>query len=337
MAVVCRQLSIPWSLQLLWQGWLLTCLGCTPFLTSPPQNKSPLRSITNNSDQAILEITTLRWPSTSQVQPDKLWQGIDEQGLSIELRQQLAANGLRIGILTGEDPESLKLLQTEAQAVSVSTTKPVEETPTTIAEIRQETPTTDEDGKLLPETINLDNTESTTSGPNAVVVQPKPLRMMSPHETGLRKHTLYLQPGQPAELLPGGIHEHWPLLIRDQTGVRGRSLQHAQGALQVNAQSRANGALQLTIKPEIQHGEPKPNWIGEDGMIRQEFRKPKELFPELTLDVPLKAGQALVLAPLPERPGSWGQYFLSANEQNKLIPRVLIIRVVREPLDELWK
>ncbi len=337
MTVECHPLSISWSLRLLWQGWILTCLGCTPFLTAPSPSKSPLRSIANNNEQAVLEITTLRWPSTSQVQPDKLWQGIDEQGLSIELRQQLAANGLRIGILTGEDPESLKLLQTEAQAVSVPTTKPVAETPTTIEEIRQETPTTNDHGKLLPETINLDSAESSITGANEVAVKPKPLRMMSPQETGLRKHTLYLQPGQPAELLPGGIHEHWPLLIRDQTGVRGRSLQHAQGALQVNAQPRTNGALQLTIKPEIQHGEPKPNWIGEDGMIRQEYRKPKELFPELTLDIPLKAGQALVLAPLPERPGSWGQYFLSSNEQNKLIPRVLIIRVVREPLDELWK
>jgi len=329
----------------------LVCLiftGCT-FLNSPDKtvNKSPLRPFEPNEHQAALEITTLHLPKQTPEQREQLWSGIDELAIDPELRRQLALNGFRIGILRGPNPPVLEeMITAQLTGSELSHVKPIkisaasessegepnkkkEETKKpTPDDLREERPTA-APAKSVAEIDEQAEVEKETFG----VVKPKKLAARAP---GVRTHTIYLQKDQPVELQSGGSHEQWPLLWNHGGQLQGKTLIGAQGVWQVRARQRNNGLL-LKLSPEIQHGVGKMEWLGEDGVIRQEFRKPKEQFASLAIETQLQPGQALVLVPQPDRPGSMGQYFLGHRTGEELQPRLLLVRVVRAGSDELLK
>jgi hypothetical protein len=327
---------------------LLGTAGCTFLNTTPAaSSKSPLRPFEPNEHQAALEITTLQLPKQTPDERERLWSGIDELALDPELRRQLAINGFRAGIIRGDTPAALEELiasQLTGNALShvdplklpaaneestKSDSKPSEATkPATPNDLRVETPTA-APAKNIAEQETKPETEQETFG----VVKPKRLATREP---GVRTHTIYLQTDQPVELQSGGLHDQWPLLWNQAGQLQGKTLTAAQGVWQVRARQRNNGLL-LKLTPEIQHGEAKSQWVGEDGVFRQEIRKPKQQFAALAIEAQLQPGQALVLVPQADRPGSMGQYFLGHRTGEELQPRLLLVRVSRTGSDELLK
>jgi hypothetical protein len=329
----------------------LLCLcfaGCT-FLnsSSPSTNKSPLRPFEPSEHQAALEITTLHLPKQTPEQREKLWSGIDELALEPELRRQLALNGFRAGILRGPNPPELEeMITSQLTGSELSHTKPIkiaaesepaeddaikkkdETKKSTPSELREEIPTAAPAKNVVENKEQLEN-EKESFG----IVKPKRLAAREP---GVRTHTIYLQKDQLVELQSGGLHEQWPLLWNQGGQLQGKTLHGAQGVWQVGARQRNNGLL-LKLTPEIQYGEAKADWIPENGIIRQGFRKPKQQFAGLAIETQLQPGQALVLAPQTDRPGSMGQYFLGHRTGEELQPRLLLVRVVRAGTDELLK
>lgn len=322
--------------------------GCT-FLNSsaPVGNKSPLRPFEPNEHQAALEITTLHLPKQTPEEREQLWSGIDELAIDPELRRQLALNGFRIGILRGVNPPALEeMITAQLTGSELSHVKPIKVSTDsessedeankktdkaqklTPSDLREETPIA-EPAKSIADKDEKEENEKETFG----VVKPKKLAVRAP---GVRTHTIYLQKDQPVELQSGGLHEQWPLLWNHGGQLQGKTLLGAQGVWQVRARQRNNGLL-LKLSPEIQHGVAKMEWVGEDGVIRQEFRKPKEQFAALAIEMQLQPGQALVLVPQHDRPGSMGQYFLGHRTSEELQPRLLLVRVVRAGSDELLK
>lgn len=320
--------------------------GCT-FLTTTPtaSSKSPLRPFEPNEHQAALEITTLHLPKQTPEERERLWSGIDELALDPELRRQLAVNGFRAGIIRGETPAALEeMIAAQLTGKAVSHVDPLKigtETkddekqgaseaskPKSPGELRQDTPTVAA-AKNATEQVLQEETEKETFG----VVKPKRLATREP---GVRTHTIYLQTDQPVELQTGGLHEQWPLLWNQAGQLQGKTLLQAQGVWQVRARQRNNGLL-LKLTPEIQHGVAKSEWVGEDGVFRQEFRKPKQAFAGLALETQLQPGQGLILVPQADRPGSMGQYFLGHRIGEELQPRLLLVRVTRAGTDELLK
>lgn len=67
-------------------------------------------------DTVVVEIASLRVPY-EQID-EQFWRGVDEQFLSLEIRQKLAGNGFRGGILSGELPASLRDALAEGQISS---------------------------------------------------------------------------------------------------------------------------------------------------------------------------------------------------------------------------
>jgi len=337
----------PFSLVMLCAHILLLSAGCTFLSTTPStSSKSPLRPFEPNEHQAALEITTLHLPKQSPEERERLWAGIDELALDSELRRQLTVNGFRAGIIRGETPALLEEMikaQLTGEALShvdplkiATDAKPSDEQPNadtaakpkSPADLRQETPTA-APAKSTAEQETQTESEQETFG----VVKPKRLAAREP---GVRTHTIYLQTDQPVELQSGGLHDQWPLLWNQSGQLQGKTMYQAQGVWQVRARPRNNGLL-LKLTPEIQHGEPKSQWVGEDGVFRQEIRKPKQQFAALAIEAQLQPGQALVLVPQADRPGSMGQYFLGHRTGEEMQPRLLLIRVARVGSDELLK
>ncbi len=88
---------------------LLAIAGCTtPF----SKGKSPLLPPQMSPDSAVLEMFFVRVPFGDPAVNGKLWDEIDEQPLAPDLRERLARNGFRAGLLGGQLPEELaKLLE----------------------------------------------------------------------------------------------------------------------------------------------------------------------------------------------------------------------------------
>jgi hypothetical protein len=87
---------------------LLAIAGCAG--TPLSKGTSPLRPAQMSSDSVVLEMFFVRFPFGDKDVNDKLWEQIDEQQSSPDLRQRLARNGFRIGLLSGQMPGELSKL-----------------------------------------------------------------------------------------------------------------------------------------------------------------------------------------------------------------------------------
>ena len=79
---------------------LLALAGCTPL----PQGKSPLMPTQMSPDSVVLDMFFVRFPFGDPAVNEKLWEQIDEQQFAPDLRERLAQNGFRVGVVSGQMP-----------------------------------------------------------------------------------------------------------------------------------------------------------------------------------------------------------------------------------------
>lgn len=95
---------------------LLATAGCT---TPLPKGTSPLAPAQMSRDSVVLEMFFARFPFGDPTIDEKLWEEIDEQQFAPELRQRLARNGFRVGLVSGQMPVDLsKLLELSGKPTS---------------------------------------------------------------------------------------------------------------------------------------------------------------------------------------------------------------------------
>ena len=85
---------------------LLLLAGCTPL----PKGKSPLMAAQMSPDSVVLDMFFVRFPFGDATLNEKLWAKIDEQQIAPELRERLAQNGFRAGVVSGQMPIELSTL-----------------------------------------------------------------------------------------------------------------------------------------------------------------------------------------------------------------------------------
>jgi tetrahydromethanopterin S-methyltransferase subunit F len=84
---------------------VLAMAGCTtPAL---PKGTSPLMPAQMSPDSVVLEMFFVRVPLGDPGLNERLWEGVDEQRFAPELRERLARNGFRAGLLSGQMPAEL--------------------------------------------------------------------------------------------------------------------------------------------------------------------------------------------------------------------------------------
>jgi hypothetical protein len=89
---------------------LLALAGCTP--TTIPKGKSPLMPTQMSPDSVALDMFFVRFPFGDPTVNEKLWNEIDEQAFAPDLRERLARNGFRVGLISQQIPAELsKLMQ----------------------------------------------------------------------------------------------------------------------------------------------------------------------------------------------------------------------------------
>jgi hypothetical protein len=86
---------------------LLAIAGC---VTPLSKGKSPLVPAQMSADSVVLEMFFVRVPFGDPKVNEKLWEQVDEQQFSPDLRERLARNGFRVGLISGQMPSELSKL-----------------------------------------------------------------------------------------------------------------------------------------------------------------------------------------------------------------------------------
>lgn len=121
-------------------------------------------------------------------------------------------------------------------------------------------------------------------------------------------------------------------LVRLDGETIGKTLQDAQYLFAIEP-IRATGQKQihLRLRPEIQHGEMRQQWVGSESAFRIGQRRPVWSFPSLDLNLEVSEGDVIVIAPTMPVTGLASRMFsgLNSNQQEEQI--VLLIRIEHVP------
>jgi hypothetical protein len=90
---------------------LLAALGCR-LLDPEAKGKSPLAPLQVSEDSVVLEIFFARFDYGYPPFAEKLWEQVDEQVVSTEIRRELSRHGFRVGVVGSQVPVELARLMT---------------------------------------------------------------------------------------------------------------------------------------------------------------------------------------------------------------------------------
>lgn len=171
--------------------------------------------------------------------------------------------------------------------------------------------------------------------PNETGVQQMDLAELEGPPKVVRRH-LQCRAGRRTEILASSVYEELPVLTAEADGLCGQTYPKAQGVLALKAFPQPDGRVRIDVVPELHYGEPRQRFVGEQGALRLETGRARRVFDHLTLAATLAPGHMLLLASLPDRPGSLGHHFLTAVEGAQREQKLLVIRLAQTQHDALF-
>lgn len=156
-------------------------------------------------------------------------------------------------------------------------------------------------------------------------------------DAAISRRLLQLLPNRRGEIVTGsGIHE-CVLLERVDDSVSGATYRDATALFSIEATPAANGAVQVTVVPEIKHGPLEKSWVGEDGMFRLETGQHRHRLEHLSFTATLPRDGMLVVGSSGEDAVSVGDCFLEDRDRGSgTTTRLLAIRALADSVDPLF-
>jgi hypothetical protein len=160
--------------------------------------------------------------------------------------------------------------------------------------------------------------------------------------SAVTRQRMQLHSGWRGEIISSKTYAELPLLVCENNTLCGRSYPQAQCILGARAEAQGDHRLKLNLKPEIQYGEPRQQWVSDDGMLRPQTGKPKRIFEDLAFETVLGKDQMLLITCLPSCPGSLGASFFtepsaaSGPQDQQLQQKLTIVRLAETRLNDLF-
>lgn len=166
-----------------------------------------------------------------------------------------------------------------------------------------------------------------TADPNEVNVRKKPAVWGS-----LKQWKL----GDPFKVIAAGEKERLPqltVLVRnDQGEVLGETFQQVQGYFEGKAFAEPDGRVRLELVPQVEHGEPRNQYVqNREGIYQVDYSPPHEVYQQLAISGKLLPGQTLVLGGVLDRPGSLGYHYFTEELSGRLTQKLILIRLANGP------
>jgi hypothetical protein len=137
---------------------------------------------------------------------------------------------------------------------------------------------------------------------------------------------------QRTEIQASEVYPSLPLLISGGSELGGHTYENAQAvyALRVDPQPDRSALVELT--PELQFGQPRLRISGGDqGFVRQESQKERNVFDKLRVSAKLGPGDTLILMSLPDAGSRLGHYFHTVDSAEGPQQKLILIRLAEVP------
>jgi hypothetical protein len=149
------------------------------------------------------------------------------------------------------------------------------------------------------------------------------------------KRHLEIRAGQPKMIVASGVYDQLPVLICEPGELGGETYSQAQAVLVVKTFPQGDGRVRVELVPELQHGELRQRWVGQDGMWRLEAGRQRRVFEEMAFSATLSPGCILLVSSLPDRPGSLGHHFFT-EDNGKPEQKLLVLRLAQTQHEGLF-
>ncbi|MCC7474097.1 MAG: hypothetical protein IT425_01770 [Pirellulales bacterium] len=270
--------------------------GCQLFSTPRPfpRSQSPLKPAQASPDSVTMEIIWARFPANSPAISNDTWQAIDELQIDPAVRRELANNGLRAGVISGSLPPAIDHVLRLSRTADASS------------------PPADE--------------------PTAAATTPQPKGSSLLTEPIVRGRVRQMPRNQRYEIQASETFPSIPVLLSKDAELGGNTFDQAQAIYALRLDPRPDQTALVELTPELHHGTPRLRYTGgEDGILRQDSLKEREVFDRLRLAVRLAPGDMLVLMGTPEAGSRLGHYFHSVASSEGPQQKLILIRLADTP------
>ena len=274
--------------------------GCR-LLDRPPEDvgRSLLHHASASPDSVAMEIIWARFPVGDPELNAEAWQEVDETRIPLAVRRELAANGLRAGVVGPTVPDSI------AHALHLT------------GETPDPQPAGDEpdqhDAQAKP--------GKPTEAPADCLAEP-----------AVRRRLLQLRRGRRVEIQASDVYDSLPLLISTGRELGGRTFHQAQAIYALEVDPQPNQTARVELTPELHHGQPRIRWTsGDSGILRQAPLREREVFDRLRMDVTLAPGEMLLLMSLPDAGSRLGECFHTVDAMEGREQKLVLVRLAEVP------
>lgn len=162
------------------------------------------------------------------------------------------------------------------------------------------------------------------------------LLSFEPESKVTTKH-VQLRAGKRLELVASETYPRLTLLEpRPDGALAGRDFEKADCRFNLTPQPLADGRVRLTLVPEVQYGDARPQLTSkpEMGLMVFESTRPRRVFDDLRIEAELAPGEILILGAAPNQSGSLaGHFFTTALAASVPQQKLLLIRLVQTQHD----
>lgn len=163
---------------------------------------------------------------------------------------------------------------------------------------------------------------------------------LQPQDLSVRKRHLQLRRGRRSEVIVSGIVDDWPLLVRQDEQVSGRTLHQAQGLFALKVYPQGDGRARIELVPELHHGSPQRQYrVGDEGSWVLDSGRPREVFDDLKIEATLSPGEMLLIGCRPQRPGSLGYRYFQVSDTPSGVEaeKLLLVRLAQTQDDDRFE
>ncbi|HTN75552.1 MAG TPA: hypothetical protein VL096_09905, partial [Pirellulaceae bacterium] len=115
--------------------------------------------------------------------------------------------------------------------------------------------------------------------------------------------------------------------------VTGQDFVEAQCLFAVKTFPQGDSRVRMELVPEVEHGQSKQRWIGQDGAFHVESSKSHKVLDGLRMELLLSPGEVLVLSCTADQKGLGKQFFAESKPGEQ---KLLMIRLAQTQYDDLF-
>lgn len=139
--------------------------------------------------------------------------------------------------------------------------------------------------------------------------------------------------GKRGVILAGRQREKLTLLMQKNGQVTGQDFADAQCLFAVKTWPGGDGRVRLELVPEIEHGNPKQRWVGQEGTFHAESSKEHKVLENLKMDLFVSPGDVFVVTCTPDHKGLGKQFFADSKPGEQ---KLMLIRLAQTQHDDLF-